>query len=637
MKGDNGTIKSLLSSYWKVFRLVFVIFSLYLMGDAFYRWDGFKYYASFSEFLPNLGLVSILWSIIAIITAFLVWLPLRVILFFCRYIKWNNAQRLFVFAYIFVSVGAVLFITKRVIWGGVPLPPYVKLIIILGGTLAVLFIDWLLHNKFDLIQSRITPLVWIFGLFVVMSVPLVGYHMYNMTWKQKSEKVYPEFIVSSEANITRPNIIFITFDALTTKDMSAYGYQRPTTPYITEWAKKASIFTGVKAASNWTVSTISSLLSGKRVWTHRVFQPYGYKIDKGATENLPRLLKQNGYHNMAYIANLLAPYSSNGIDDYFDIIYKSIKFRHELGIDGFIELKIYEYFGDEFSLSDWILKHDFIFGKFMRYVSGSLLKRSKGSFYYDIRKMFDTVIEDIDKNPPGPFFVRVHTWQPHAPYLPPEPYEGMFGPLGQDYYTSRDRYDELIRYCDEEFKTFINGLTIKGKLNNTVIIVSSDHGESFEHGYQEHGGPYLYEQVTSIPLIIKEVGQEEGRVIDDLAGQADITATILDLARIPVPTWMEGRSLMPLMQGKKRTERPVFSMNFEQNPSDVRITKGVIAVWQDNYKLIHNLETKESLLFNLEHDPGELNNIYDKEPEVGQHMLKLIFDNFIKINKKYQN
>jgi arylsulfatase A-like enzyme len=577
MKAENGLIVSLLSSYWKVFRLVFVIFSLYLMGDVFYRWDGFKYYASFSEFLPNVSLVAIFWSIIAILSAVLVWLPIRMISFFCRYIKWNNAQRLFEFAYIFVSVGAVMLIMKRIIWSDVPLPPYVKLIIILVGTLAALFIDWLLHSKFELIQNRITPLVWIFGLFVIMSVPLVGYHMYHTTWQQKNEKVYQELILSSEANITRPNIIFITFDALTTKDMSAYGYHRPTTPYIAEWAKQATLFTGLKASSNWTVSTISSLLSGKRPWTHRVFQPHAYKIDKGVTENLPRLLKQNGYYNMAYLANLLAPYSSNGIDDYFDVIYKAVKFRHELNIDGFIELKIYEYFGDAFSLADWIMKPDFIFGKFMGYVSGSLLKRGKGSFYYDLEKMFDTLIDDIDKNPPEPFYARMHIWQPHAPYLPPKSYEGMFGPLNQVGW-SRDRYDELIRYCDEEFKAFINDLTIKGKLKNTVIIVSSDHGESFEHGYHEHGGPYLYEQVTSIPLIIMMPEKAEGQVIDELVEQIDIPATILDLAHIPVPTWMEGRSLMPLMQGKKRTERPVFSMNFEQNPFDAPITKGVVAV-----------------------------------------------------------
>jgi arylsulfatase A-like enzyme len=270
-------------------------------------------------------------------------------------------------------------------------------------------------------------------------------------------------------------------------------------------------------------------------------------------------------------------------------------------------------------------------------MSRELLTGRNVRYYYDLEKMFDTLIEDIDNNPPKPFFAWMHIWQPHGPYLPPAPYNGMFGPLNQDIYSSRDRYDELIRYCDNEFKSFINELTTRGILQNTVIIVSADHGESFEHGYMSHGGPYLYEQVTSIPLIIKRPGYADGQVIDDLVGQIDIPATILDLAHIPVPTWMEGRSLVPLMQGEKRVQHSVYSMNFERNPSDARITKGVIAAWKDQYKLIYNLEKKESLLFNLEQDPDELNNIYDKEPEVGQSMLKLILDNLIKANNKYSN
>ncbi len=61
-------------SYWMVFRLIFILFFLHLMGDVFYRWDGFSYYASFSEFLPSVALITILWSIVAVFTAVLVWL-----------------------------------------------------------------------------------------------------------------------------------------------------------------------------------------------------------------------------------------------------------------------------------------------------------------------------------------------------------------------------------------------------------------------------------------------------------------------------------------------------------------------------------------------------------------------------------
>ncbi|HDH53762.1 MAG TPA: DUF4976 domain-containing protein, partial [Nitrospirae bacterium] len=77
------------------------------------------------------------------------------------------------------------------------------------------------------------------------------------------------------------------------------------------------------------------------------------------------------------------------------------------------------------------------------------------------------------------------------------------------------------------------------------------------------------------------------------------------------------------------------SMNFQRNRSQRHpITKGTVAVWEGDYKLIHYLENKESLLFNLKKDPGELNNLFEKEPETGQPLLKLIQDNLEKANEK---
>jgi len=201
--------------------------------------------------------------------------------------------------------------------------------------------------------------------------------------------------------------------------------------------------------------------------------------------------------------------------------------------------------------------------------------------------------------------------------------------------TLRARYDEFIRYSDKQFEDFINGLKKRDKLKNTVIIFSSDHGESFEHNYVGHGRKYLYEQVTHIPLIIKEPDQTEGRIINDLIEQIDIPATILDLAGIPVPSWVEGRSLAPLMQGKRLSSKPLFSMNFQKNKTrGQKIINGSVAVWEGDYKLIYYLEEKKSLLFNLKHDPDELNNLFDKEPEAGQRLLSLIKDNLKKANEK---
>ena len=202
----------------------------------------------------------------------------------------------------------------------------------------------------------------------------------------------------------------------------------------------------------------------------------------------------------------------------------------------------------------------------------------------------------------------------------------------------RARYNEFLRYCDKQFEEFIAQLASRNKFKKTIIILSSAHGESFEHNYIGHTLPYLFEQVTHIPLIIKSHDQEDGKIINNLSEQIDIPPTILDLADIPVPSWMEGRSLLPLIHGKSLPSIPAFSMNFEKNPSlGHEITRGTVAVWEDDYKLIHYLEDNKSLLFNLKQDPDELNDLFEKEPEAGQRLLTLIQKNLKEANERIKS
>ena len=131
-----------------------------------------------------------------------------------------------------------------------------------------------------------------------------------------------------------------------------------------------------------------------------------------------------------------------------------------------------------------------------------------------------------------------------------------------------------------------------------------------------------------------EPGQNKGMTVDTLVEQIDIPATILDLAGIPVPPWMEGRSLTPLVRGGEIPDRPAFSMNFEGNPSlGQQISDGCIAVWEGDYKLIRCLGRDESLLFNLEEDPDETENLFDKEPETGQRLLTILQKNLNQANE----
>lgn len=628
---------TVLSSYWRVFRLCFVFFYLYLVGDVFYRWDGFRYYASFFDFLPSVALITILWSVVATFAALMLWLIIQVLKWIYHYTGWNAKEDdLIFFIFAFLITGTIIWFAKRYIWHDVPMPILWKLGIIAGIFLAAIIQTWMFRNKMSVIQERITPLVWLFGILVVISFPIVIYH----TWDKYEEDESPRKIISSPGtDSNRPNILLITFDALTARDMSVYGYQRPTTPFISKWAQNTSLFKRAQSVSNYTTPTTASLMTGKRVWSHQSYYVEGVPPIKSDIENLALVLKNKGYVNMAFVANHHASVEALGITNSFHIALPNKEFRLPKSLIGVIDKLLNQLFHGKIILYDWILKEDFAFGKISSKIFGDI-----DSMERPAELTFKKALDILNSNPSQPFFAWIHLWPPHSPYLPPDSYKGIFDSSPQlrtfdsqvkDWLRPENpeqiiwdrikaRYDEYILYCDYEFNHFISQLA-KSTMENTVIILSADHGESFEHNYKEHGGSHLYEQVTHIPLIIKEPGQAEGRIIEDLVELIDIPPTILEFAGIPKPTWMEGRSLLPLIRGVKLEPRYVLSTAFVENPGRWnQITKGTIAIWEDDYKLIHYLGDNKSLLFNLSLDPGELNNIFDKEPVVGRRLINII-------------
>ncbi|MBI4697361.1 MAG: DUF4976 domain-containing protein [Nitrospirae bacterium] len=117
--------------------------------------------------------------------------------------------------------------------------------------------------------------------------------------------------------------------------------------------------------------------------------------------------------------------------------------------------------------------------------------------------------------------------------------------------------------------------------------------------------------------------------------QVDIPPTILELADIPVASWMEGRSLIPLMRGKELPSRYSLSMHIEGIMRNRhKIMEGTFAVWEGDYKLIYYLKDNKSLLFNLRNDPDEINNIFEKDAETGGRLLSFIKSDFRKANER---
>ncbi|MHA2039740.1 MAG: sulfatase family protein, partial [Promethearchaeota archaeon] len=641
---------------------IFVIYSLYLCGDAFYRWDGFKFYASFSEFIPSIALITVLWSIIAVFTAAVIWLFYEVIKQLFKIIGLSiHVEDLLMFIAFFVLLSAMIYVGRGQIMKYIEMTYKVKLLFFLCVSLLVTFLSWLVRNKSErlvgAVLERISPLVWLFGMIALFSVPLVVYH----SWGNQTSGTIKKSLDLHVVEKNRSNIILVTFDALTALDMSAFGYERDTTPFINEWSRKAAVFTKTQAASNFTTPTTASLMTGKRVWTHQTFYVRTNPPKKVDVESLPFVLKDNGYYTMSFIANPAASVEILGIAKEFDIKYSPHIFWDNAELFGYLESFLYRFFGEKIKLYDWIIKKDFIFFKLITKIA-----RDSAKNHAPPENVFNKFLEDLDADIPEPFFAWIHLWPPHDPYLPMEPYVGIFDSssdlrttktqynarhndlysnktvntfrtvpyLDKTVNTFRARYDEYIKYGDKQFEEFIAQLRQRDIQEKTVVILSSDHGEIFNRWFISHGLT-LFEPETNIPLIIMEPDKGKGQIVNEVVEQIDIAPTILDLAEITVPSWMEGRSLVPLLRGEMLTPKPIFSMDFQRNKSrGHKITKGIIAVWEDNYKLLHYLDNKTSQLFDLEKDPDEQNNLFDIEQGVGERLLSIIKENLAKANDK---
>jgi arylsulfatase A-like enzyme len=187
----------------------------------------------------------------------------------------------------------------------------------------------------------------------------------------------------------------------------------------------------------------------------------------------------------------------------------------------------------------------------------------------------------------------------------------------------RDRYDELILSVDDEFGSFIRTLQEQGSYDNSIIIVSSDHGEVFTPTFVGHGDG-LSDPLIHIPLVIHLPGQKGKKMVLSPAEQVDIAPTILDYVGLSIPDWMEGESLRPFMETEIISQKPKFSMNLDKDSIHGPVRYGVVAIITEGHKLIHNFQENSFALYNLKDDHQEVNNLAEWETERVQSMYGLI-------------
>ena len=256
----------------------------------------------------------------------------------------------------------------------------------------------------------------------------------------------------------------------------------------------------------------------------------------------------------------------------------------------------HRYFGAEWGLAQGFNHHDNTVGIYNKDNRGIVSRRIPPKVRSIIPKLAP------------PFFLWVHFYDPHAHYMPRP--ENRFGDRDADLYDGEvldtDAYlGELIDWLD------------KNIAGDALFVVTSDHGEEFgEHGGQFHGTT-LYEEVTRVPLLIRTPDRRRG-VVKDAVSLLDLAPTLLDVLGIKAPPALSGRSLAPALTGESLPEPPppVFS--------EATQLASKIMVLEDGWKLIHDRDNGTWELYDLGNDPGEMRNLYDREPERAGRLRELL-------------
>ena len=415
----------------------------------------------------------------------------------------------------------------------------------------------------------------------------------------------------------RPNVVLISFDALTAQDMSLYGYGLPTTPQFERLARRSYNFVNFASTSDFTTPAVASLLTGQYPLSNRVFQLYGHIPHRLRKDNIAWVLRQHGYTTAAIVTNPAAhPLALRLAGSFSNLPWPPVsswvfpgtfllQLRHSLLFDA---------------------ANGFAVNGFLRF--GSLLGLFNHASWIAPRAVFASARSFIG-GARTPYFLWIHLYPPHAPYVTGASFQGLFLP-GTEFTTQaqyfwqtpraqyapemqheidllRLRYDESISECDGALGEFLDWMAANHRDANTILIVTSDHGENFSAGWWSHESPDLHYAETHIPLLISLPGQKRGYIETEDGDLTDIAPTLLAELGIGKPSWMDGHPLLGPMQPASAAE-PSFSMYLAESDPFSRPTVGAIAANSGPYHLVWYFPSGGVELFDIARDPKEIHS-----------------------------
>lgn len=368
----------------------------------------------------------------------------------------------------------------------------------------------------------------------------------------------------------RPNIILIVVDALRADMLAAGGSRAGLAPFMDKLTTRSLVFSRAYAAASWTKPSVATLFTSLFPQTHKLGARFYSDGLPDSVPTLQGLLAAAGYQTQQFTTNAFSAALTN-LDRGFDSVV--------------------------------------------------MPKRADGSFSITAADINARVFPWLEAHAHDRFFLYLHLVDTHPPF-------GSASGAA----TPRAAYEHAVTRVDQQLGRLYRELERRQMLDNTIMIITADHGEAFgEHGRTGHGQS-VYDEEVRVPLIIHAPGRVSARTVDTPAHHADVMPTILGLAGI-TPGPIQGRNLASTGEWSS-TLSPVVVTRFVY-PDDVdRLSSdGVEAIALVDYpwKLIA-LDTpggRQFELYRLDDDPGEQQNRINDEPGRGRQ-LAAILDSFLR-------
>ena len=338
-----------------------------------------------------------------------------------------------------------------------------------------------------------------------------------------------------------PNIIFLTSDGVDANHMSAYGYERETTPFIDSLVDSSLFAENAFTNSGNTTGSLTSMITSKYPTQTHLLYPPDILREEDAFQHLPAILKSIGYYNVQFTVERYGDAFELNIQDGFDYVNGRI----------FTQIKVLDsiarYYPSEYSyfINGTVSR---VFSRLLHILFIKDLANQQKLFlgFPQGSDDFDKInrVVDIIRYQDSPVFSQIHLMGTHGEYFTPSVlYFSTLEGEGQVLPWDNDLYDDSILDFDRAVNMLFDQLSEVGELNQTIIVICTDHGQKWT--------------VTQrLPLIIHFPNDEHARRITSSAEYLDLTPTILDYLNIQQPAWMEGHSFLD----EDPDTRPIFGV-----------------------------------------------------------------------------